>query len=73
MAAKLPIFISRHFDFAKIWKTTFPKEFFNEILPHNSRLGIHLHTEIKIEKFYSCAILGAKQFFGDPPMLIYAN
>ena len=31
MAAKLTIFILRHLDFGQIWKTTFPKEFFNEI------------------------------------------
>ena len=31
MAAKLPIFISRHFEFGENLKTTFPKEFSNEI------------------------------------------
>ena len=30
-AAKLPIFILRHFDFGEIWKTISPKESFNEI------------------------------------------
>ena len=31
MAAKWPIFISRHFNFGQDLKTTFPKEFLNEI------------------------------------------
>ena len=61
----------------KFEKNTFPKEFFNEIC---LIIGDYEHiydTEKKKKtgKTYSCAILGAKQFFADPPkkMLIYAN
>ena len=58
----------------KIWKTTYPKEFFNEIW---LKLGDHRYiniAEIKFGKYYSGGILGAKQFFPHPPkMLINAN
>ena len=75
MAAKLQIFTSRHFDFGENMKNHFPKGIFQWNFVHNRRLSIHLHniTEIKIGNFYSCWILGAKQFFANPPMLIYAN
>ena len=52
---------------AKIWKTTFLKEFFNEIWLIIVDYEYIYNTEIKIEKFYSCVILGAKQFFADSP------
>ena len=40
MAAKWPIFDSRHFE---IWKTTFPTEFVNEIW---LRIGDHKYINI---------------------------
>ena len=47
---------------AKIWKTTFTKEFFNEIW---LKLGDHEYiyiAEIKFGQFYSGAILGGDHF-----------
>ena len=67
MAAKLPIFISSHFDFGENLKNHFPKNVFNEIWLTIGDYEYIYNTEIKIEKFYSCAALGAKQFFADPP------
>ena len=52
MAAKKSIFISRHSILAKIWKTTFPKEFFNEIW---LKLGDHEYIKGALDnilKFY---------------------
>ena len=44
--AKLPILISRHFDFSeKLEKKTFPKDFFNEIQP--------ILGDCKYNKFYN--------------------
>ena len=45
MAAKKPIFISRHFNFGQNLKkkNTFPKEFFNEIW---FKLGDHKYINI---------------------------
>ena len=51
---------------AKIWKSTFPKEFFNEIWFIIGEYEYIYNTEIKIDKFYSCASLGAKQFLPTP-------
>ena len=51
---------------AKIWKTTFPKEFFNEIW---LKLGEYEYiniAEIKFGWFYSGPILGENNFFPDP-------
>ena len=48
---------------AKVYKTTFPKEFFNSIW---LKLGDHEYiyiAEIRFEKFHSGAILGANHFF----------
>ena len=48
---------------AKIWKTTFPKEFFNEIW---RKVGEHEHiyiTEITFKKKYSVLKWRPKQFF----------
>ena len=53
MAAKLPIFMSRHFISANIWKNTFPKEFFDEIWLIIGDNEYIYNTEMKIEKFYS--------------------
>ena len=59
---------------AKIWKNTFPKEFFNEIWLKVGDYEYNNIAEIKFGHFYSCVILEAKHFFPDPPkMLIYAN
>ena len=78
MAAKLPIFVSHHFDFGdnlkkkKKKKKTFPQEFFNKIW---LIIGDHEYiniAEIKIVNFYSSGILGAKHFFRTF-VLIYAN
>ena len=58
---------------AKIWKTSFPKVFFNEIwlkLEDYEYINI---AEMTFGLFYSEAILGANQFFQTPKMLIYAN
>ena len=63
VAAKLPIFILRHFG----WKPLSQKNFFNEIWLIIEDYEYIYNTEIKIEKFNSCAILGVKQFFADPP------
>ena len=52
---------------AKIWKTTFTKEFFNEIWLIIGDYEYIYNTNIKMEKFYSCETLGAKQFFANPP------
>ena len=57
----------------KIWKTTFTKEVFNEIL---NKLGDCEYNYIAglNNEFYSGAISGANQFFPHPiKMLIYAN
>ena len=52
---------------AKIWKNTFPKEFFNEIWLKLEDHEYNDIAEVKFGKFYSCAILGANQFFPHPP------
>ena len=69
MAAKLPIFIPRHFDFGKNLKkkNTFPKEIFDEIWLIIGDYKYIYMTEINIGNFYSCEILGAKQFSPTPP------
>ena len=51
MAAKLLIFISRHFDFGQNLKNHFPKWFFNEIW---LKVGEHEYiyiTELTFKKF----------------------
>ena len=63
MAAKYPIFISRHSNFGQIWKTTFPKEFSNEIW---LKVGEHEYiyiTEITFFKNYFVLKWRPKQIF----------
>ena len=58
---------------AKIWKTTFPKEFFNEtwhMIGYYEYINI---ARIKIGNSYSGGILGAKHFSRTLKMHIYAN
>ena len=67
MAAKLPIFVCTISISAKIWKTPFQKEVFNETWLIIGDYKCIDNTEIKNWKYNFCAILGAEQFFADPP------
>ena len=56
----------------KIWKTTFPKEFFNKMLLRVEECESIYIAEIKFwKKIY--LKMAAKQFLPHPKMLIYAN
>ena len=73
MGAKLPIFISCHFDFGENMKKHFPKGIFQWNLAHSRSDYKYIYiTEIKIRNFYSCEFEGLKKVFPDPNMLIYA-
>ena len=60
---------------AKIWKTTFPKEFFNEIWLKVGEYEYIYITEITFKKNYSVLKWRPKQFLilCNNVMLIYAN
>ena len=71
MAAKLPIFTLRYFDFGENLKkkNTFPKEHFNEIW-----LLIGTYEYYKKQKFFtSVGFQGETIFTRAPKMLINAN
>ena len=53
MAAKLPIFISHHFNFCKNFKNYFPKGIFNEIWLIIRDYECIYNTEIKTEKKFT--------------------
>ena len=61
MAAKKPIYISRHKISNQKWENTFPKEFFLEIWLIIEDCKYNYTAEIKFEKSYSVALLWGKQ------------
>ena len=67
MAAKLPIFALRHFNFSENLKNHFSKGIFNEIWLIIGDYKYIYITETKFGNFYSCGILGAKHFSRTPP------
>ena len=70
MAAKLPIFVSRHFDFGKNLKNNFSKgTFFNEIWLIIGDYEYINIAEIRFGYFHFGGILRAKHFFPHPLML----
>ena len=65
MAAKKKRFLFRIISiFTKIWKTTFPKKFFNEIWLKVGEYEYIYITEITFFKNYSVLKWPPKQFFG---------
>ena len=70
-------FVSHHFNFGKIWKTTFPEEFFNEIWVITGDYEYINIAEIKIVKvffvlfcfvlFFSGGILVENPYFPASP------
>ena len=74
MAAKKQLDVFGQSGLAKISKTHFPIEFFDEIWLKVAECKYKYIAKIKIEKSYSVTKLWAKQIWAAPPkMLIYAN
>ena len=74
MAAKKPIFISRHKISDQKWENHFPEGIFLEIWLISEDCKYNYTAEIKFGKSYSVALLWGKQILNSAlNMLIYAN
>ena len=74
MAAKEPIFISRHFDFGQLLKTHFPKGIFQWNSAQRRRIWIDLHYwNNNFQKLFHFKMVAKTMFWYCAIMLIYAN